>query len=91
MAANISVSICAALPSIETHLDPAGPHRVVQAVDSKGTVYVAVDDKDNSRVVALSVDSTSQTVLPFTGLVGPSVAVDSQGTVYVTDQGTTGC
>ena len=55
-------------------------------MDTAGNIYVV--DQDNSRVVKLAAGSSTQTVLPFTGLNGPEgVAVDSAGTVYVTDYG----
>jgi DNA-binding beta-propeller fold protein YncE len=55
------------------------------AVGSDGAVYVA---DFNNRVVKLTAGSTSQTVLPFTGLNYPEgVAVDGQGSVYVADRG----
>ena len=48
------------------------------------TVYVA--DSGNRRVLKLAAGSTTQTVLPFTGLNQPQgVAVDSAGNVYVAD------
>ncbi len=64
------------------------------AVDSAGTVYVT--DAVNHRVVKLAAGSSTQQVLPFAGLKDPErrdggvalaegVAVDSTGTVYVTD------
>ncbi len=64
------------------------------AVDSAGTVYVT--DNGNDRVVKLAAGSSTQQVLPFAGLKYPErrdghmdlaegVAVDSTGTVYVTD------
>ncbi len=50
------------------------------AVDSAGTVYVV----DNNRVLNLAASTTTQSVLPFTGLNGPDgVAVDSASNVYV--------
>jgi serine/threonine protein kinase, bacterial len=55
------------------------------AVDSAGTVYVA--DFGDGRVVKLRASSSTQEVLPFTGLNRPEgVAVDSSGTLYVTDE-----
>ena len=55
------------------------------AVDSAGTVYIT--DTYWQRVVKLAAGSTTQSVLPFTGLGRPlGVAVDSAGTVYVTDE-----
>jgi serine/threonine protein kinase, bacterial len=54
------------------------------AVDTVGNVYVT--DRDNNRVVELAAGSTTQTVLPFTGLNTPwGVAVDAAGNLYVTD------
>jgi serine/threonine-protein kinase len=42
---------------------------------------------DNNRVLSLSRGATTETVLPFTDLRGPAgVAVDGNGTVYVTDE-----
>ena len=53
-------------------------------MDTAGTVYVT--DADNNRVLKLPAGSSSQTVLPFTGLNSPDgVAVDTAGNVYVTD------
>jgi serine/threonine-protein kinase len=47
---------------------------------------VYVTDDHNNRVVKLAAGSSTQTVLPFTGLNGPdSVAVDTAGSVYVAD------
>ena len=47
---------------------------------------MGVADDGNDRVVALASGSTTQVVLPFTGLERPfGVAVDTAGTVYVTD------
>ena len=53
------------------------------AVDTRGNVYVA----DIDRVLKLPAGSTTQVELPFTGLSQPSVAVDTAGTLYVTDHG----
>jgi serine/threonine protein kinase, bacterial len=56
------------------------------AVDAAGSVYVA--DTDHNRVLKLAAGSSTQTVLPFTGLRSPlGVAVDAAGNVYVTDRG----
>jgi NHL repeat len=45
-----------------------------------------VADSNNARVVELTQGSTTQTVLPLTGLSDPEgVAVDSEGNVFVTD------
>ena len=53
-------------------------------MDTAGTVYV--NDLDNNRVLALADGSTSQEVLPFTGLNRPwGVAVDDTRTVFVAD------
>jgi sugar lactone lactonase YvrE len=70
------------------------PHGV--AVDSAGNVYVA--DTGTNRVLKLAAGSSTQTVLPFTGLnfsvegvnfsTGTAgVAVDAPGDVYVADTG----
>jgi serine/threonine protein kinase, bacterial len=60
------------------------PHGLV--VDSNGTVYIT--DYRSQRVLSLAAGSTSQTVLPFTGLEIPDgVAVQRNGTIYVTDHG----
>jgi serine/threonine protein kinase, bacterial len=54
------------------------------AVDPAGTIYVA--DHGTQRVVKLAAGSSSQEMLPFTGLIAPTgAAVDSAGNVYVTD------
>jgi len=51
-----------------------------------GSIYVV--DNGNKRVLKLAAGSSTPTELPFTGLSGAEgVAVDSSGTVYVTDQG----
>ena len=55
-------------------------------MDTAGTVYVT--DQSNNRVLKLAAGSSTQTVLPFTGLNGPGgVAVDTAGNVYVADWG----
>jgi serine/threonine protein kinase, bacterial len=55
------------------------------AVDSSDAVYVT-NQGMYGRVVKLTPGSSTPTVLPFTGLYQPqAVAVDSAGTVYVTD------
>ena len=61
------------------------------AVDTTGDLYVT--DCANDRVLKLAAGSATQTVLPFTGLNGPSgVAVDTAGNLYVTDtRPTIGC
>jgi serine/threonine protein kinase, bacterial len=57
------------------------------AVDSAGDLYVT--DSDNHRVLKLAAGSSTQVVLPFTGLNAPvGVAVDAAGNLYVTDAGT---
>ena len=66
------------------------PRTARVAVDSAGTVYVADSD---SGVLMLTAGSTTQKVLPFTGRKSPSLsnpnglAVDSAGSVYITDIG----
>lgn len=62
------------------------------AVDTEGNVYVSNSPHSQSgktgehRVVKLSADLTTQTDVPFTGLDFPQgMAVDSTGTLYVTD------
>ena len=51
------------------------------AVDAAGSVYVT--DRDN-RVVKLPAGSSTQTVLPITGLASPSgMAVDAAGSVHM--------
>jgi sugar lactone lactonase YvrE len=56
------------------------------AVNNAGTVYVT-DGACQGRVLTLATDSSTPTVLPFTGLVNfnGGVAVDSSGAVYITD------
>ncbi|MFZ3348059.1 MAG: serine/threonine protein kinase, partial [Mycobacterium sp.] len=55
------------------------------AVDSAGDLYVT--DQNNKRVLKLAAGSSTQAVLPFTGLRGPfGVAVDAAGNLYVADQ-----
>ena len=55
------------------------------AVDAAGDLYVT--DVENHRVLKLAAGSTSQQVLPFTGLRYPiGVAVDAAGDLYVTDR-----
>ncbi len=77
-----------ALPFNGLH-DPRGV-----AVDAAGNVYVA--DSGSNQVLELAAGSSTQTVLPFTGLnlstgiVGYSIAgmaVDAAGNVYVVDSG----
>ena len=71
------------LPFTGLQLAAWGPSNGV-AVDTAGTLYVA--DTTNNRVVKLAAGSTTQDVLPFTGLSVPSgVAVDTTGNLYVTD------
>ena len=54
------------------------------AADSTGTLYVV--DMGNNRVLKLPAGSSTQEVLPFTGLHSPDgVAVDNAGTLYVAD------
>ena len=56
------------------------------AVSTASTVWVF--DAGNRQVVKLAAGSTTQTVLPISGLNGPlDVAVDTAGNVYVLDNG----
>jgi hypothetical protein len=68
------------------------------AVDTAGAVYVADAavrgwrrvPEGNNRVLKLAAGSSTQTVLPFTGLdLSFHVAVDDAGNLYVTDEGDT--
>ena len=53
-------------------------------MDTAGNLYVT--DAGNNRVLKLAAGSSTQTVLPFTGLNAPvGVAVDTAGNLYVTD------
>jgi serine/threonine protein kinase len=53
------------------------------AVDTAGNLYVT--DNSNNRVLELAAGSSTQTVLPFTGLNYPTgVAVDTAGNLYIT-------
>jgi serine/threonine-protein kinase len=62
------------------HLSPGGV-----TLDGDGNVYVT-NQGMYGRVVKLAPGSSTPTVLPFTGLYEPQgVAVDSAGTVYVSD------
>jgi sugar lactone lactonase YvrE len=56
------------------------------AVNTAGTVYVT-DGACQGRVLTLAADSSTPTVLPFTGLVNfnGGVALDTSGAVYITD------
>ena len=55
------------------------------ALDNTGTVYVTSQGM-YGRVVKLASGSSTPTVLPFTGLYQPQgLAVDANGTVYVSD------
>ncbi|MBW0017034.1 MAG: hypothetical protein JO236_05730 [Mycobacterium sp.] len=59
------------------------------AVNATGTVYVVERDNKDRQVVKLTVGSTTPTMLPFTGLNQPdSVAVDTAGSIYVTESHT---
>ncbi|MEB3032266.1 serine/threonine-protein kinase PknD [[Mycobacterium] nativiensis] len=65
---------------INFRLSPSGV-----ALDSDDNVYVASQGM-YGRVVKLAAGSSAPTVLPFSGLYQPQgVAVDKNGTVYVTD------
>jgi serine/threonine-protein kinase len=65
---------------LDFRLSPSGV-----AVDPDGNVYVSSQSM-YGRVVKLAAGLSSPTVLPFSGLYQPQdVAVDSTGTVYVTD------
>ena len=54
------------------------------AVDAAGTVYVT-DGYQNNRVLKLAAGSSTQSVLPFPGLNGLGLAVDSAGNLYGTE------
>ena len=55
-------------------------------MDSAGNVYVS--DYSNNRVLKLAAGASSPIVLPFTDLNNPQgVAVDTTGTVDMTDNG----
>ncbi|SEB29472.1 cutinase family protein [Rhodococcus koreensis] len=75
------------LPSGEQQILPFSGLNVARgiAVDSAGNVYLA--DSNNARVLKLPAGSTSQVVLPFTGLTSNlfGLTVDSAGSVYVSD------
>ena len=56
-------------------------------MDTAGNLYVA---DSNDRVLKLAAGSSTQTVLPITGLDTPEgVAVDTAGNLYVADLGNT--
>jgi serine/threonine-protein kinase len=82
------------LPTSTQHREPAyGPQVTLPftvkqpagvAVDTAGNLYVT--DFGNNRVLKLAAGSSTQSVLPFTGLNQPfGVAVDSAGNLYVAD------
>jgi serine/threonine protein kinase, bacterial len=85
----------AAGSSTQTELPLTGLSTGGVAVDAAGNVYVTgvrnAGTKDapqwvDVRVVKLAAGSSTQTVLPFTGLsLAVGVAVDGTGNVYVTD------
>jgi serine/threonine-protein kinase len=54
------------------------------ALDGPGNLYVT--DHRNDRVLKLAAGTSTQAVLPFTGLSGPErVAVDRADNLYVVD------
>jgi DNA-binding beta-propeller fold protein YncE len=72
-----------ALPSAK---EIGTPFCKADGLTAKQVQWVTFSDFANGRVVKLAAGSSTQTVLPFTGVSGPlGVAVDSAGNLYVAD------